>query len=233
MLSSISYYDHIAGNYNCHMTESDNETRKKVIKIFKANMAGGNILDFGGGTGLDLPALLCDQYKVFFLEPSSNMRAIAIKTVFSNPEKPVIVEEELDFRQWSDNMLPFTEKMNGVLANFAVLNCISDIDILFERLSLICDTHCYVQATVIDTRPTKMIKTHSLKVAAKTLFNKQLITRNYFNGVAQDTYLHTLQKYKSAAGKYFNFVSYNSIQYSNFALLILSRNEIAYKKTAV
>ncbi len=233
MLSSTTYYDHIARNYNCHMTESDNETRKKVIEIFKANISNGNILDFGGGTGLDLPALLSDHYKVFFLEPSSNMRAIAIKSVSVSPGRPVFVEEKLDFRQWSDNILPFTDKMNGVLANFAVLNCIPDIDILFERLPLICDTHCYVQATVIDTRPVKMIKSHSLKVAAKTLFNKQLITRNYFNGVAQDTYLHTLQKYKSAAAKYFDFVSYNSIQNSNFAMLILSRNEIAYKKTSL
>lgn len=183
MLSSTTYYDHIAGNYNCHMTASDNETRKRVIKIFKANMTRGNILDFGGGTGLDLPDLLCDQYKVFFLEPSANMRAIAIKSVSANPGKPVFVEEKIDFRQWSDNNLPFAGKMNGVLANFAVLNCISDIDILFERLPLICDTHCYVQATVIDTRPMKMVKTHSLKVAAKILFNKQLITRNYFNGI--------------------------------------------------
>jgi ubiquinone/menaquinone biosynthesis C-methylase UbiE len=233
MVSSIYYYDHIAGNYNGHMTDSDNSVRKEVIKIFVANIPGGNILDFGGGTGLDLPGLLSDQYKVFFLEPSTNMRAIAIESVSEKPRKPVIIEERVNFQQWSDNHLPFTEKMNGVLANFAVLNCIPDVDSLFEKLAIICAPLCYVQATVIDVRPLKMIKTHSLKVAAKILFNRQLITRNYFNGIAQDTYLHTLQKYESASGKYFNLVSYKSIHSSNFALLILSRNEIAYKKTTL
>ena len=151
------------------------------------------------------------------------MRAMAKKSVSENPRKPIFVEEMTDFQNWSENNLPFSEKMDGILANFAVLNCIPDMDSLFEKLSLICNNKCNIQATVLDIRPIKIIKTHSLKVAIKILLNKQLVTLNDYKGTSQETYLHTIQKYKSAARKYFNFISYTSIQSSLFALLILSK----------
>ncbi|HXB43424.1 MAG TPA: methyltransferase domain-containing protein, partial [Puia sp.] len=133
------------------MTKLDDEVRKYVGKIFNENISSGNILDFGGGTGLDLPWLLGDKYKVYFLEPSSKMRSIAEKSVFENTRTPFFIQENTDFNDWTENNLPLDEKMNGVLANFAVLNCIPDIDRLFEKLSLICSDQCYIQATVLDT----------------------------------------------------------------------------------
>lgn len=223
MAISTAFYNAIAGSYNSQMTESDNNVRKHVIKIFTNNIFRGNILDFGGGTGLDLPWLLSDMYKVYFLEPSSNMRLIAKKSVSENPRKPIFAEEMTDFQNWSGDHLPFNEKMNGILANFAVLNCIPDIECLFEKLSLIGDHNCYIQATVLDTRPLKIMRSHSLKVGIKLLFDKQLITLSNYKGVTQETYLHSIKKYKSAAIRYFNFISFTSIQSSHFALLILSK----------
>lgn len=223
MTPSASYYDAIAKDYNSHMTRSDDNVRNYVRKIFNDHISDGNILDFGGGTGLDLSWLLRDKYKVYFLEPSQKMRSLAKKSIAENARDPIFVEENIDFEKWSENYLPFKEKMNGVLANFAVLNCISDINCLFERLSLICSDHCYIQATVLDTRLIKMIKTHSLKVALKGFLNKRLISVNTHNGNAQEAYLHTMQQYKSAARKYFNIISYTPIHSSHFALLILTK----------
>jgi ubiquinone/menaquinone biosynthesis C-methylase UbiE len=221
MQPSISYYDNIARDYNSHMTKPDDDVRKYTGKIFNENISGGNILDFGGGTGLDLTWLLCDKYKVYFLEPSLKMRSLAEKSVSENTRTPFFIQENTDFHDWSENNLPLHEKMNGVLANFAVLNCIPDIDRLFEKLSLICSDHCYIQATVLDTSPIKMIKTHSLKVAIKALLNRRLTTLNNYNGLTQKTYLHTRQQYQSAARKYFKIISFDSIDFSHFALLVL------------
>ncbi len=222
MQPSISYYDNIASVYNSHMTKSDDEVRKYVGKIFNENISGGNIMDFGGGTGLDLPWLLSDKYKVYFLEPSSKMRSIAEKSVSENARIPFFIQENTDFNDWSENNLPLDEKINGVLANFAVLNCIPDIDRFFEKLSLICSDHCYIQATVLDTSPIKMIKTHSIRIAIKAFVNRELVTLNNYNGVTQEVHLHTIQKYKLAAKKYFKVISYTAIHSSQFALLILS-----------
>ena len=84
MIPTTSYYDIIAKDYNSHMTISDNNIRNYTIKSFKDNIPNGNILDFGGGTGLDLPFLVPDKYKVQFLEPSLNMRAIAKNSLPEN-----------------------------------------------------------------------------------------------------------------------------------------------------
>jgi len=205
------------------MTDSDNHVRQHAITIFNNNISRGNILDFGGGTGLDLPGLPGDKYTVYFLEPSSGMRSMAKKYVSENPQKPIFVEEMSDFQHWSDGHLPFSEKMNGILANFAVFNCIADMDRLFEKLSLICDHKCYIQAMVLDVGQIKEIKRRSLKTAIKILLRKPIVTLNEYKGITQEVYLHTVRKYKSASGKYFNFISYTSIPSSRFALLMLSK----------
>jgi hypothetical protein len=60
-----------------------------------------------------------------------------------------------------------------------------------------------------------------MRVAIKAFLNRKLITLNNYNGVTQEVYLHTIQKYKFAAKKYFTVVSYTPIHSSQFALLIL------------
>ena len=42
---------------------------------------------------------------------------------------------QTDFRNWNAGF-PFDQKVNAVLANFAVINCIPDIELLFEKLAL-------------------------------------------------------------------------------------------------
>jgi hypothetical protein len=221
MPSSRAYYDKIAKDYNGHMTKLDEQIRDQVSALFNHNIPRGNIMDFGGGTGLDLPWLLCDNYKVHFLEPAANMRRIAKNSIFDDTGNLVFAEEHTDFHDWSANHLPFDEKMNGILANFAVFNCIPDIDCLFEKLALICLDRCYIQATVLDTHPIKMLNGYSMNTAVKSLLNKKIKSQNSYDGITQETYLHTIQQYKSAAEKYFDIISYRSIYSSAFASLIL------------
>ena len=223
MIPSTSFYNSVAKDYNSHQTESDNYVRNYVMKKFLDNIPYGNILDFGGGTGLDLPWLLTPNYSVKFLEPSSNMRSLAKVAVVDNWQQPIFINGNIDFHNWSSDSLPFEDKMNGILANFAVLNCIKDIDCLFEKLAMVCGTNCRVIATVLDTHAIRMIKTYSLKVAVKLFFKRPVITETKYNCVIQQTYLHTFSNYKSAFRKHFNFISYTSIKASPFALLMLSK----------
>jgi ubiquinone/menaquinone biosynthesis C-methylase UbiE len=222
MILSNAFYDFIAKDYNGQMTKLDYDVRDLVMKIFSNVVPDGNVLDFGGGTGLDLPWLL-NKYVVYSLEPSVEMRSIARASIKNKTDNPKIVEKNTDFHDWSDRCLPFSEKMNGILANFAVLNCIEDIDCLFEKLQLICAQNGRVVATVLDTSLIKMIKLYSFRVAIKLFLNIPLSTKNNYKGMKQDVFLHTKLQYKSAANKYFNVVSYSAIKSSHFAVLILSK----------
>ncbi|HXS36113.1 MAG TPA: methyltransferase domain-containing protein, partial [Flavipsychrobacter sp.] len=134
IIACNSFYNIIADDYNSRLTESDNNVRKVVSLTFKRYVKEGNVLDFGGGTGLDLQWLQDSGYKVFFLEPSVNMRAVAKKNTL-NHTAIVFVENNTDFSKWSPEHLPFDGKVEGVLANFAVLNCIKNIDEFFSQVA--------------------------------------------------------------------------------------------------
>jgi len=227
VVSALSYYNIIADKYNSLMTgESDRHVREAVSKVFKKTVHHGNILDFGGGTGLDLPWLIEHKmYKIFFLEPSAGMRAVAEESIpeMENVNTLIFVKEATDISKWSDKQLPFNEQMEGVLANFAVLNCIKNIRELFDKIALICNKGCVVLATVLDSRRWKIIKRYPIKTKLSAIFTTNAVIYNRYNGTGHATYLHTKQQFKEAAGAYFTFDSYEPIGSSNFALLKLRK----------
>lgn len=223
ILSSDRFYDVIADEYNGYMTTADNAIREIVKEHFKDKVQAGNVLDFGGGTGLDLRWLTESGYTVFQLEPSEKMReeAKALSISFSN--KPHFIEDNIDFHSWNNDVLPTEAKMDGIVANFAVLNCIRDIDVLLERLSLISNSGCYLFATVIDSTPKALIKHYGMPVVLRSLLNMKAIVYSNYKNTGHRTYLHTLSHYKKASNKYYNFISYTPLGYSNMSLLILSK----------
>src|SRR5436190_17481794 len=92
-----SFYNSIATKYESHLTKEDVAARAEVAKVFIQNVKSGAILDFGGGTGLDLPWLLAqEKYRVIFLEPSSNMREVA-KSKYENQKEVTFLENNLNF----------------------------------------------------------------------------------------------------------------------------------------
>ena len=137
---NISYYDEIATDYDAIINkESANKIiRKKVSDKFISLVKGRLVLDFGGGTGQDLSWLLNNNYRVVFCEPSASMRRIAIdqhKNAFSGTKIDFLDGDKTDFRNWNE-IFPFEQKVDAILANFAVINCIPDIDLLFKKLAL-------------------------------------------------------------------------------------------------
>ena len=138
---NISFYDEIAEQYDEILEQDQNNifVREKVAVVFSKLLPSGLVLDFGGGTGKDLGWLTEKGYPVIFCEPSVKMREKAI--LFSKKNLPgsditFLDNAAADFVSWPFN-LPFSQKVDGTLANFAVINSIPDIKLLFKNLSLV------------------------------------------------------------------------------------------------
>ncbi len=226
ILPADAFYDAVAMEYNSHMTENDRKAREIISIEFGKYVKSGNILDFGGGTGLDLPWLINkSNYQLFFLETSYGMREVAKANMLEGPRANEIffVENNVDFNKWNLNTLPFTQKIDGILANFAVLNSIPNLEDFFEKIALICNKNCHLVLTVLDSRLSVIFRKYPLKNSIKYFLQKKLVLVNNYNNVSHKTYIHSLKELKSSSKAYFNYISFTPVRFSNFALLVLSR----------
>ena len=223
--SSNSFYDTLAEDYNNYMTDADNEVRKVVSETFNEFITAGNVLDFGGGTGLDLPWLLQCKYQVFFLEPSAQMRSIAMETILtsSNNKRPKVIEDKTNLKEWSIGNLPFTEKMDGVLANFAVINCIENAEEFFHSIALLCKPGCKVVLTVLDPRPQAIFKKNSIFCSIQMLLKGKFKVLHNYKGVYHETHIHSIDSLKKASRKYFDLIFHRPVKSSGFIILIFSK----------
>jgi SAM-dependent methyltransferase len=221
----IAYYDLIAGVYNEHMTDSDRQVRGKVASVFASYVAGGNVLDFGGGTGLDLPWLLGLGYHVFFLEPSAGMRKLARQEVYLSlgPGMPVFLDKDTDIGGWSPDHLPFTEKMQGILADFAVLNCLADLKGFFQKMSLVSQPGAHVVICVLDLPWLAVLRAFGLRAALQRLLWGSVTVPNSDGGIRHKTYIRSMRRYRRAAGRYFRPLTRIRLQANHFSLLIFKK----------
>jgi ubiquinone/menaquinone biosynthesis C-methylase UbiE len=220
--SISSFYDAIAPDYDNLMNDSDRRVREVVKKLFTQYVPGGNVLDFGGGTGLDIPWLTERDYSIFFLEPSDVMRTLAKKR--SNPNQRLhVIEENIDFKTWTESHLPFGEKMDGAIMNFAVLNCIKDINVLFAKIAMVSDHGSYLVATILDSRLQGVFRRYSAVSAFRFLLSQRLSILNKYRGVYHETYIHSLRSIRKSVAPYFEIKSYIPVESSDFAVLILQR----------
>jgi ubiquinone/menaquinone biosynthesis C-methylase UbiE len=219
-LKNISYYDKIAGDYDSLMQGEHANTvvRKKVAdKLLSAVPAGARVLDFGGGTGADLEWLTDHHYRVVFCEPSTGMRERAIRR---QQEKNApgqidfLSDEAADFTKWSEE-LPFTSPVDAILANFAVINCIRDIDLLFDSLARVLKPGGHLFALLL--RP-KM--RHQLRFLAG-LGTDTLDIR--YEDHQQTVYIHTTRAIRHAAKPFFIFSGRELLRGSVFSLIHLTR----------
>lgn len=205
VVSSEDFYDHISNDYNDLLNNIpyNERIRKEVAEHFTDTVKGKNVMDFGGGTGADLPWLKEAGYQIYFCEPSVGMRKKARE--WANANDPVnlitfLENENADFTKWSSQPPAYTV-MDAVLANFAVFNCIKDLKILFEKLFLIIKPGGYLFTTVIDTRLHRLILNYPLKFILKSGSTPK--TTNYYNGISHEVYLHPLHLLKRYAAPYF------------------------------
>jgi hypothetical protein len=221
IVSNASFYNAIAETYNSFLTDQDEVTRKTVREIFETHVVCGPVIDFGGGTGLDIPWLL-NTYKVYFIEPSEGMRA-KVPGAFTSSVNFSLIETDIDFRLWSPDKLPVPEKVNGVLANFAVLNCIDDLSVFFEKISLVMNPQARLVVTVIDPVFSAVVNNYSLKSAVMVSLLGILKIFNRHNGVYHPTFIHSLKALQKHAAPFFLFESHVVPPGSNFRVLIFQR----------
>lgn len=211
---NIDFYDNIAANYDRMLDDAKTiYVRKKVADKLISHLKEGTVLDFGGGTGEDLKWLMENGYSVIFCEPSSGMRNIAIKK-FQNANITFLEDTKTDYGIWNQT-LPFHEKVNAVIANFAVLNCILDIDLFFKNLALVTAPNAEVILLVLDC---------DLKKRIQLFFsNMPIKVKVEYKSKEQLVFLHSVKSIKKAAADTFEFISCERFREEGFSLIHLIR----------
>jgi len=220
-----SYYNGIAADYDFMLDKeaSNKIIRQKVADQFGSVVKRGRVLDFGGGTGLDIGWMTRNHYQISFCEPSFAMRKLAMERARNEcPASHIsyMDESKTDFRNWSRSF-PFESKVNAVLANFAVLNCIADIDLVFEKIALTLKTGGIFFALVLDSSFKKRMRSHGMETIQSLIFGKPVQIQVDYNGRHQLVYLHSYRGIRKALLPYFDLITCQHLE--DFNLLQLKR----------
>jgi SAM-dependent methyltransferase len=222
---NISYYNGIAAEYDAILNKDAANTgiRAKVANTFTALVKAGSILDFGGGTGQDLGWLLQQHYHIDFCEPSKAMRQVAIersKNEFPGSGISFFDDNKTDFRNWQA-AFPFERKVDAILANFAVINCIPDIGLLFEKLALAIKPGGIVVALVLDSSLRMRLRSN-LKGTLRSFFSGDPVSIFIeYNGLRQQVYIHSVKAIKKASANRFELKRFERLQGFGFCLIHL------------
>lgn len=226
----IVYYNHISSKYDDLLNTNPLNTkiRDEVKKYFLKNVHGKYVLDFGGGTGKDLEWLTNNSFKVYFCEPSKQMREEAIKnfqkhqfldrTIFFN-------DENSDYVKWTENDNPFMQNIDAVLSNFAVLNSIKNLETLSSKFALITHPGSQLIFSVLDTGIKNILSYNLPTVLMLYLSSNGFSTKVKFKDHEMVVYFHTKMKMIRIFKKYFNYVNSFQIDKSSFRLIHFTRNK--------
>lgn len=215
---NISFYNAIAEEYDAILEKEDSNriVRQKVEARFRDTVKEGWVLDFGGGTGQDMEWLIHHRYNVIFCEPSGGMRSKAIQhnNDILRSDRIIFLEDaEADFTGWSRE-LPFDRKVDAVLSNFAVLNSIGDIDLLFRNLSLVLKPRGHLFALVLNSGAS----------GRRLPFRRQPRKMQVkYKQHAQSVFLHPEKAIRKGSAAWFEFCGSEPIDGSGFSLIHLTR----------
>jgi SAM-dependent methyltransferase len=218
-IQNISFYNEIANEYDAIMEKerSNAAVRREVADKFLDTVAPGRVLDFGGGTGGDLGWLTDHHYHVLFCEPSTRMKELAImrhKRKILPGHVEFLSGMAVDFTNWNKDP-PFYPAADAILANFAVINCIEDITLLFRNLALVIRPGGSLIALVL--RPKLLHTVKSLAGLAPDTMEVR------YKEHAQTVFVHTMGAIRKASRAYFSFSSRKSLRGTVFSLIHLTR----------
>jgi SAM-dependent methyltransferase len=224
---NISYYDEIAASYDSILDSdpANERIRQQVARKMTEAVNEGRVLDFGGGTGKDLGWLSRHRYDIVFCEPSAEMRerAIAFNNSMVHNHRVYFLEgAATDFSSWQQ-ALPFAEKMDAILSNFAVFNSIADIGLLFKNLALAAKPGAHLIALVLRYDARKMLKTRPANAVRSFISGKPATMQVQYKTHLQTVFLHTPGQIKKAAGLWFDLRNNEPVEDSCFSLLHFTR----------
>jgi glycosyltransferase involved in cell wall biosynthesis len=227
---NISIYNETANSYD-HTMDKDHSNklvRQKVKEKLLGLLKSGWVLDFGGGTGLDLEWLTPDRYNIFFCEPSIAMREKAIQynnNILHNNNITFLDTGKTDFTRWHQE-LPFSQKMDAILSNFGVINYIPDIELLFKNLARVIKPGGHFIAIILNLPFKKRLKWHRRNTIRSFIFRIPFVMYiPYEKELRQIVIVHTVKEIKKASAYYFDYCSHESLTESDFILIHLVRNE--------
>jgi len=226
--SAIDYYNTISDKYDDLLNTNPLHKiiRDEVKQYFLENVNGKIVLDFGGGTGADLPWLIESGFSVIFCEPAGKMKQIAVESVkkINSSEKVRFLTNELsDYQLWTEDNLPFEEKADAVLSNFAVLNSIKDLITLSEKLALITNENSNMIVVVLNIK-TKYLIRNGINILKSTIKGNSLTVNIKNEGTNLTTYLHRQKVLIKSMSEYFKVIRSFPLSDDSFLLIHFIRN---------
>lgn len=230
---NISYYNEVAGTYDSimHNEHSNRIVRENVKEKFLTRVEPGWVLDFGGGTGLDLEWLTMN-YNVIFCEPSPAMREKAVEynaTVLQKSNVIFLESPKTDFNTWAGTR-PFSQRLNGILCNFGVINYIPNIANLFNSLASVIRPGGHLLGIILDLSFKKRLKWHRRNAIRSLIFGSTFKMHIPYKEQRQTVFVYTVQEIKNASAKYFHYQDSTSAPAYDFTLIHLVRNEKPYQE---
>jgi SAM-dependent methyltransferase len=189
----------------------------------------GKVLDFGGGTGLDLGWLTAGGYDVIFCEPSVEMRNQAIELEKSSLKCGRIKFLEGDgtnFLTWEQTP-PFAGKVDAILSDFGPLNYIPDIKKLFKSLAGVISPGGYFLLLVLHLPFKKRLKWHRRNAVVSLLSGGTFRMYIPYKEHRQMVFVHTEKEIAKAAAPWFRWGGAETMKEHDFILIHLIRNEAA------
>ena len=104
-------------------------------------------------------------------------------------------DAKTNFKIWSET-LPFSNKVDAILMNFAVINNIAEIELLFKNLSLVFNTGCHLIALILDNSFKKLLRTHLFSNLISVISQKPVTVYAQHNEYKQIVYIHTTRQIK-------------------------------------
>jgi len=224
---NILYYDEIANSYDDILSQENKNiaVRQRVKEKFSILLNSGWVLDFGGGTGLDLEWMTKKKYNIFFCEPSVAMREKAIgynNRTLQNDNVIFLDSDKTNFSTWHQK-LPFSQQVDAILSNFGVINCIPDIELLFRNLALVTKPGGHFIALFLDRSFRKMLKWHRRNAIRSFIFGTPFIMYVWHRENRQTVFVHSVKEIKKASSPFFYYINHEPWTEFGFTLIHLVR----------
>ena len=231
---NISYYNEVARSYNSIMEkdESNKFVRQRVRDKFFSIVTSGSVLDFGGGTGLDIDWLSTRDYNIFFCEPSAAMREKAIhhnESTLHNNRIIFLEPDKTNFNNWHSNP-PFSTPVDAVLSNFGVLNYIPDIRWLFHNMAGVLKPGGHFLFLILHLNLKKRLQWHRRNALHSLVFGTTFKMYIPFKEEKQTVFVYTPREIRRASAEYFDYGEHEILKPFDFTLIHLIRNEKPYQE---
>jgi SAM-dependent methyltransferase len=213
---NIDFYNNVANEYDNQQLDRKSEIVRSFVKNYVLQTVKPcRLLDFGGGTGMDLAWLIENNFSVTFCEPAEKMRDIAIRRAgkIAGDRIYFLGGDKNKFETWTNENLPFPQA-GCVLANFNVINSIPDMKLLFQKLKIVLVPGGHFIGTMLNMRFVYRMKIKPVHVL-NSLFHKQ--TSKQENPV-QSVFRHKPGYLRMIAKPAFSLHSMNSIPGTDFLL---------------